>query len=153
MTYPCVTLNVPFCKQRLTKSRSSFLVNASLNPRDFSKVSREQKIMPVVQWVQRRRFLHAIAILYFNPGVSGRTFDVPTLACCNTALISSRRFLEWNLVSASRKIRILPRDFFAPRFLAFETLRSLLLITRAYFFAFAAVASVQPLHTTMISAS
>jgi len=32
MMKPFVILNFPYCRQRVTKSRSSFLVNDSLNP-------------------------------------------------------------------------------------------------------------------------
>lgn len=103
--------------------------------------------------MKRKRFLNAMASLYLNFGLSGSTLHVPTAACCRIFSISVSRFFEWNWVSASRKIKISREDFFAPRFLALDTLRSFMLRTRAYFFAIVDVESVHPLQTTIISAS
>jgi len=116
-------------------------------------MSFEQKMIPEVQCVKRKRFLNAIAILYFARDLSGITLQVPTAACWRVFLISSRIPCECKCVSASRNIRYFPREFFAPRLRALDTLRSFMMRTRAYFFAIAAVASVHPLQTTMTSAS
>jgi len=145
--------NLPCFKQRFVKSLSSFFVSFSLKPWDLLKTSFEQKIMPVVQRVQRSLFFTSIASLYFNLLLSGRTLQVPIDESLRVFLISSKIFCEWNLVSASRKINILPCELFAPRLRAFDTFLSFIARTFAYFPAINAVESVQPLHTTILSTS
>jgi len=49
MMYALAMPNVPYFRQRLVKSRSSFFVKDSLKPLAFVKVAFVQKIMPVVQ--------------------------------------------------------------------------------------------------------
>ena len=78
---------------------------------------------------------------------------MPTMDDCNDFFIFSKVELEVNFVSASRKIKMFPFAALAPKFLAFETFLSLIKMTLAYFLAFDSVASVQPLQTTIFSAS
>src|SRR3989344_600149 len=93
-----------------------------------------------------------MASLYFSFLLSGRTLQVPTDEDWRIFFIASKIFGDWNLVSASRKIRILPFEAFAPRLRAFETFLSFIEITFACFFASFSVESVQPLQMTIISA-